>query len=259
MLLEGVLWSSFALAVASGSAMRAQSQPSTAPPAFEVASVKATGRPPASSSNGWTISHGSFTARDAWVRGLIAFAHGVHAAEVHGGPGWVDTEPYDVMAKAESPDASLDQMKAMLRSLLADRFKLAVHRETKELAVYTLLVGKNGSKMQEAKDREKTYISITGKGHLVCTRMNMSGLTITLSNMLGTPVHDRTGLTGFYDFTLEWTDPLSQRAGIGTQQPADLPPDIFRAVQEQLGLKMEGKKEAEETLVVDHIERASGN
>jgi uncharacterized protein (TIGR03435 family) len=254
LLLSGVV-----IAIVTGCEMKGQSQPATAPSAFEVASVKPTGRPPESSSNGWTVSHGSFTAHAAWVRGMIAFSHGVHAAQVHGGPGWVDTEQYDVIAKAESRDASLDQMKAMLQRLLADRFKLVVHHETEELPVYTLVVGKNGSKMQEAKDNEKTYISSAGKGHLVCTRMNMLGLTITLSNMLGTPVHDETGLTGFYDFSLDWTDPLSQRPGNGVQQPADSPPDLFRAVQEQLGLKLDGKKGPVEILVIDHIERASEN
>jgi uncharacterized protein (TIGR03435 family) len=150
-------------------------------------------------------------------------------------------------------------MKAMLQTLLVDRFKLTVHHDKQELPVYRLVVGKNGAKMQESKGNEKTYISTTGKGHFVCTRMNMLGLTITLSNMLGTPVHDETGLTGFFDFSLDWTDPLSQRPGTGVQQPVESPPDIFRAVQEQLGLRLEGKKGSVEILIIDHVERASEN
>ena len=144
---------------------------------------------------------------------MIAFAHGVHAAQVHGGPAWVDTEQYDVLAKAASPDAGPDQIKAMVRSLLADRFKLVVHRQTQELPVYTLVVGKNGSKMQDAKEGEKTQVAFVGGGHLVCTRTNLLGLIITLSNTIETPVIDKTGLTGFYDFTLEWRDSLSQKSG----------------------------------------------
>jgi uncharacterized protein (TIGR03435 family) len=245
--------SSVVIASVTGCEMRGQSQPTTAPPAFEVASVKPTGRPPESSSNGWTVSNGSFTAHAAWVRGMIAFAHGVHAAQVHGGPGWVDTEQYDVIAKAESRDASLDQMKAMLQTLLADRFKLVVHREAKEMPVYTLVVGKNGLKMQEAKEGEKTLANRVGPGHLVFTRTNMLGLIITLSNTLGNPVIDKTGLTGFYDFKLDWTDPLWQRSG------NDSLPDLFGAVQDQLGLKLDAGKGPAEVLVIDHIERASEN
>jgi uncharacterized protein (TIGR03435 family) len=227
-------------------------------PAFEVASVRPTGRPTESSSNGWTVSHGSFTAQAAWVRGMIAFAHGVHAAQVHGGPGWVDTEQYDVIAKAESRDASLDQMKAMLRTLLAGRFRLVVHRETQELPVYTLAVGKNGSKLQVAKDGEKTQVAFVNRGHLVCTRTNLLGLIITLSNTIGTPVIDKTGLMGYYDFTLEWRDALSQQPG-NVGEPLDAPADVFKAVEEQLGLKLEKTKGPVEIVVIDHIEKASEN
>lgn len=238
---------------------RGQSQPGTAPPAFEVASVKPTGRPPESGSTGWTVGHGSFTARAAWVRGLIAFAHGVHAAQVHGGPGWVDTEQYDVIAKAESRDANPDQIKAMLRTLLADRFKLVVHREAKEMPVYTLVVGKNGSKMQEAKEGEKTFANVVGPGHLVFTGMNMLGLVITLSNTLGNPIIDKTGLTGFYDFKLDWTNPLWQKPGKNSEQLNDSLPDLFGAVQDQLGLKLDAGKGPAEIVVIDRIERASEN
>ena len=101
----------------------------------------------------------------------------------------------------------------MLRTLLADRFKLVVHREAKEMPVYTLVVGKNGSKMQEAKEGEKTFANVVGPGHLVFTGMNMLGLVITLSNTLGNPIIDKTGLTGFYDFKLDWTNPLWQKPG----------------------------------------------
>src|SRR5581483_1219320 len=104
--------------------------------AFDIASVKPTGRPPESTTTGWIVRHGNFTARAAWVRGLIAFAHDVRATLVHGGPAWVDTEQYDVLAKAASTDATLDDMRVMLRTLLADRFKLLTHRKTQELPIY---------------------------------------------------------------------------------------------------------------------------
>jgi uncharacterized protein (TIGR03435 family) len=231
-----------------------------APPAFEVASVKPTGHPPDSGTSGWTVSHGRFTAPAAWVRGLIAFAHDVRATQVHGGPAWIDIEQYDVIAKAESADASLDQMKAMVRTLLEDRFKLAAHREKRELPIYALVVGKNGPKMQEAKENDKTYVSFPGRGRLVATRLNMPSLVIILANnVFGAPVKDETGLTGFYNFSLEWTDALSQRPGSGAQETVDAPADILRAVQDQLGLKLNAKKGPVDMLVVDHIERPSDN
>jgi uncharacterized protein (TIGR03435 family) len=234
-------------------------QPDPARPAFEVASIRPTGRPPESSTTGWTASHGNFSAKSAWVRGLIAFAHDVRAALVYGGPAWVDTDQYDVIAKAESPDTSLDQLKAMLRTLLEDRFKLVAHREKRELPIYTLTVAKDGPKIREAKDGEKTYISAAGGRRLVCTRINMLGLVITLANTLGAPVHDETGLTGFYDFTLEWSDPLAQGSANNAQQAAGSAPGLFRAVQDQLGLKLTAKKGPADVLIVDHIERPSEN
>ena len=180
----------------------------------------------------------------------------MRATQVRGGPAWIDAEQFDVLAKAESTNASLEEMKAMLRTLLEDRFKLIAHREKRELPMYRLIVRKNGPKMQEAKEDEKTYVSFAGRGRLVGTKVNMLGLVITLSNTLGAPVHDETGLTGFYDFSLEWTDPLSQRP---TEQTVDSRPDIFRAVQEQLGLRLNATKGPVEIPVVDHIERPSGN
>lgn len=134
--------SSFVTTIVTACEMRGQSQPSVGSPAFEVASVKPTGRPPNSSTTGWTISHGTFTAHDAWVRAMVAVAFGVHAAQVHGGPPWIDTEQYDVIAKAASADANLDEMRPMLRTLLVDRFKLVVHRETQEGLMYMLIKGK---------------------------------------------------------------------------------------------------------------------
>ncbi len=230
--------------------MRAQSE-LPASPAFEVASVRPTGCPASSATTGWTVSHGTFTAHDAWVRALIAVAYGVHAAQVHGGPAWIDTELYDVVAKAGSADISEpDQIRPMLRTLLADRFKLVVHKQTQEGPIYTLVPGRNGPKMQEAGQAEKTNVSFPRGGRLVCKRINMPALVIVLTNTLGIPVVDKTGLKGFYDFSLEWTDALAKPAN-GSAPPADAPPDIFAALQDQLGLRLEAKKGPVEVVVVD--------
>jgi uncharacterized protein (TIGR03435 family) len=144
---------------------------------------------------------------------------------------------------------------------LVDRFKLVVHRETREEQFYTLVVGKNGSKMQEAKEGRRDYIdSSTGPGQIVCTECDLVALRSVLSNMLGNPVLDNTGLKGFYNFRLEYSDPRWGSKD-GNPLPSELTsrPDIFTAVQEQLGLKLEAKKGPVEILVVDHIERPSEN
>ena len=243
--------------ISSVTAPHSLAQPPTALQ-FEVASIKPLGRPPGSGGGPWIIDRGRFKADAAWVRAVIAVAYSTQAIRVLGGPNWLDTERYDFAAKADSADASTDQLRVMIQSMLADRFKLVVHRETKELPVYTLTVAKSGPKMQAAKDNEKTYGSWVG-GRLICIRFNILGLINILSSTLGNPVVDKTGLTGLYDFNLEYTDPRFQRPGNAGQPLADSPPDIFGAVQEQLGLKLDAKKAPVEVLVVDHAERASEN
>jgi uncharacterized protein (TIGR03435 family) len=237
--------------------MRAQS-----PPAFDVASVKLVLPPFPPGGGPWTFSHGRFKADIAWLRGVIALAYDVRGSQVHGGPDWVDSDRYDFAAKAESADAGQDELKAMLRTMLADRFKLAVRRETQELQVYTLSLGKDGHKMQEAKADEKTYGNWAGSTRgtsVTCTRMDVAGgLVNIISNTLGSPVLDKTGLKGLYDFKLEFTDPRFHRLA-GADAPADAAPDLFAAVQEQLGLKLEAKKGPVEIVIVDHIERPSAN
>jgi bla regulator protein blaR1 len=145
----------------------------------------------------------------------------------------------------------------MLRTLLADRLKLVAHRETQELQAYTLVIGKNGSKMQEAKQGNKNYINWTGLGHVEFTECNMLGLINVLSGVLGSPVIDGTGLKGLYSFELEFADPRVLQA---TGAPeGDARPTLFAAVQDQLGLKLESGKGPAEVLVIDHIERPSEN
>ena len=147
----------------------------------------------------------------------------------------------------------------MVQTLLADRFKLVVHRESQETEVYTLVVGKKGSKMQEAKDGRKNYINWTGPGDVTFTECNVLGLINVLSGTLGSPVIDKTGLKGFYNFSLEFTDPRFLRPQSGGQLPADSNPDLLAAVQEQLGLKLEMQKNPVDILVIDHIEMPSPN
>jgi uncharacterized protein (TIGR03435 family) len=230
-----------------------QSQP---PPAFDVASVKLVVGPLSSGGGPWTLNHGRFKADAAWVRAVIAVAYNIPAVQVHGGPGWIDSERYDFAAKADNVEAGQDQIRLMLQTLLADRFKLAVRHETQEISMYTLILGKNGAKMQEAKDGRKNYINWTGRGKVDFTECNMLGLVNVLSYTVGGTVIDKTGLKGLYTFKLEFSDPRFQRP---TGEQPDSAPDIFTAVQEQLGLKLEAGKGPADILVIDHIERASEN
>jgi uncharacterized protein (TIGR03435 family) len=181
----------------------------SAPPAFEVASIKALARPYPAGSGPWTVDHGRFIAQTGWVRAVIGFAYNVlPPVKVHGGPTWIDTDLYYFEAKADDPSAGPDRIRAMMQTLLVDRFKLVVHRATQEEQVYTLVVGKNGSKMQEAKDGRRGRIDYTtGPGKIIFTECGLAGLTNALSNMLESPVLDNTGLKGFYNFSLEYVDP----------------------------------------------------
>jgi uncharacterized protein (TIGR03435 family) len=230
----------------------------SAPPAFDVASIRPVARPYPTGGGPWTVAHGRFIAQPGWVRAVIGFAYNVlPPVKVHGGPTWIDTDQYNFEAKADDPNAGPDQIRVMMQTLLADRFKLVVHRETQEEQVYTLVVGKNGSKMQEAKEVRRTHCDFPGPGQIVCTEGELVGFTSILSSMLESPVLDNTGLKGFYNFSLEFADPRWRSKDLPSELSSR--PDIFSAVQEQLGLKLEAKKGPVEILVVDHIERPSEN
>jgi uncharacterized protein (TIGR03435 family) len=129
----------------------------------------------------------------------------------------------------------------MMQTLLVDRFNLAVRRETREEQVYTLAVGKNGAKMQDAKKRDEgTTLSFrVPPGQMVCTACELVGLTSVLSNILEIPVLDNTGLKGFYSFSLEHANPRwKSKDGNPLSSELSSRPDIFSALQEQLGLKL---------------------
>jgi uncharacterized protein (TIGR03435 family) len=247
--------------IAGLSAWRAEAQspqgvtPSVSPLAFEVASVKPIALPIPSGGGPWIVTHGRFRAETGYVRGMIGWAHNVLAAQVKGGPDWIDRERYYVDARAGDPDAGPDQIRLMLQTLLTDRFKLIAHRDTQQGQIYTLTVGKNGPKLQDAKEGRKNYINWAGPGQVTFTEnTTLLGLINILSDLLGSPVLDETGLKGSYNFSLEFTDPRDPRP-----RQTDSTPDLFAAIQEQLGLRLQATKGAVEVLVIDHIERPSAN
>jgi uncharacterized protein (TIGR03435 family) len=209
-----------------------------------------------------------FTTAGATLRGLIREAYGAEDGQISGAPDWINSERYDIEAKADKSVAnellklSFDQRvleyRGMLQGLLADRFKLSLHRETKELRVYALVIAKSGPKIQEAKPGDAYpdgMKDLDGQGHgdimqfgrglLRGQGVAIAFLVRELSQKLdGRIVVDKTGLPGKYDFTLQWT-------------PADEQSAMFAAVQEQLGLQLEPQEIPVEVLVIDHVEKPS--
>ena len=184
-------------------------------------------------------------------------AYGVRPDQISGGPAWLSSDHYDIIAKSGDEGAlAWDRAMQMLQSLLADRFQLKIHREMKETPVYELVAGKNGPKLKEAAADAKPGLVMRGTAsgmHMEVTKGTMDQLARQLSTTAGRPVVDKTGLTGSYAYTLDWV-----RADRIPDSDSNLP-SIFNAVQEQLGLKLESTKAPVEVIIVDRAEKPSGN
>jgi len=254
-------------------------------PEFEVASVKANTsgsgmvmiRPPAG---------GRFTATNARVKMLVSLAYNVQGFEISGGPGWVDTDGFDIEAKAADANINIDGLRPMLQSLLADRFQLKVRQETREVPVYAITLPKGSSKLPEAKEGGCREIKpneplppptpgkfpptpcggfFMGPNHLEGGKISMTQLSNALTNLLGKPVIDKSGFTGTFDVKLDFTpEGTAFRGGPtpdGVPGPnADNPlPNIFTALQDGLGVKLESTKGPGNMLFIDHVEKPSEN
>jgi uncharacterized protein (TIGR03435 family) len=225
-----------------------------------------------------------FSAANANVRQLIANAYDVKDDQVSGGPDWVGSTGYDIEAKVTDPDGPHQLTKAQrtqaLQALLADRFKIAVHAETKDAPIYALTIAKGGPKLKESKPSDAlpagippgaavrgpdgavprgSMMRMSGPGNLTAPAMTTTQLATMLSQQLHMTVVDRTGLTGSYDFSLQWTPDNLPPPPPGAEASAPGGPSIFTAVQEQLGLKLDSTRGPVKTLVIDHIERPSEN
>ena len=203
---------------------------------------------------GWKID-------GATLRNLIGMAHGVRGFQISGGPKWIDTDRFDIDARsviwdaANPPDQArmreeYRRITERLRNLLADRFHLTFHAETREQPVYALVVAKGGSKLQEATESERPFIRRMGVGTLKGVASSVGMLIGNLSNELERRVIDKTGLTGTYDFELKWRPALSADTDGAT---------IFGALEEQLGLRLESEKGPVKILVVESAEKPSTN
>jgi uncharacterized protein (TIGR03435 family) len=279
----------FGLATATHAWAQAQNTAPSAPVYnYEVSSIKL--YKSASGDVGFAFTPDGITATNVGLPLLLQLAYGVRSDQILGSPNWIASENYDIQAKVDdsvteelkklNPEQLRSARQQMLQSLLADRFKLKVHRETKELPVYSLVIAKNGIKLRESKPDEtdangRTGMYISGSSGAVRGQLvSMPTLAQFLYRQLNQTVLDKTGLTGKYDFTLKWTPDQNQlQSQQGLQEilggapnghpgiPASDPigPDLFTAIQQQLGLKLESGKGPVEVIVIDHVERPSGN
>jgi uncharacterized protein (TIGR03435 family) len=242
--------------------------PLFAQPVFEVATIKpADPDGPAGRYITMQSAH-RFYARNHTVRTLIMAAYNLHPRAVAGGPVWAETDRFDIQAivPGEARPTQSQQM-AMLRQLLKDRFHLTFYREPKELSVYAIVSAKTGPKLAET-------TTPVEKAPVLAIRMfpdhvEFPGRRATILDFasvlqraaLDRPVIDRTGLTGTYDFDLAWTPDESQFGGFHAVEPVNGPPkpDLFAAIQQQLGLKLEATKAPVDILVIDHVDRPTAN
>lgn len=240
-------------------------------PGYEVASVKPNNT--GSDQSSLIFQDDGIAAANVTLQMLIRAAYGVQDFQISGAPNWLKSEKYDVQVKMKrsqtdelrtlSPEQRMLRRRRMLQVVLADRFKLSLHRDSKELPAYALVIAKAGPKLQKA---EPDYMRV-GRGELKSQGVRIATLARELSRQLGRPVLDETGLAGPYEFTLHWTPDESQTLiGFdGTIIPDNTPPadssglSVFAAVQEQLGLELEPQKAPMEVLAIDHAEKPSGN
>jgi len=258
-----------ALVLASCAAAFSQ-QPPTAPTVDDIVSVKPSnpdGRAQFEVSPG-----GILTMRAVTLSLTIQQAYDVRDFEISGGPAWSSSDRYDIIAKPEDASkvspADRSQMRLRIQSLLADRFQLKLHHETKEMPVYALVIAKNGSKLNQHLAGDKEGGLRRGRGQLAGKQIDMPFLALTLSRQLGRTVLDQTGLKGSYDVELNWTPDAGPGGLLTTIEPGRTaePPasesngtSIFTAIQEQLGLKLESKRGPVEVVVIDRVEKPSQN
>jgi len=243
-----------------------------AKPEFEVATIK----PSDPDRLGWGIMvnrSGMLNTLNTNLSDLIKFAYDMHPKQVIGALGWVDSEKFDISAKPDVPGMpGTAQLKAMVQKLLVDRFNLKFHHEKKELSVYAITVAKGGEKI---KKEENSTLPLPGFGGMPQRGFNVRNGTISefasvmQAQFMELPVVDQTGLGDTrYTFVLKWTPDPSQRTGFGGGPPpdaappaadADAPPDLYAAMQQQLGLKMGTTKALVDVMVIDKVDKPSEN
>lgn len=231
----------------------AQTQPKPTPAILEVASVRQ--HSGAREFSDLSTSGTKVTVSALTLAEVIANAYSLRNDQIIGGPRWIAADLYDITTKAEGTSPLTgEQSRQLLQAVLADRFRLECHRETRESSVYALVVGKDGSKLKHADNignNPGLPMTTNGAGkHIISWHSTMQQLALLLSSTAGRPVVDKTGLSGKYAFQLDWN---------ATDAPDSDIPSIFTAVQQQLGLRLEPQRAPFEVLVIDNADRPSAN
>jgi uncharacterized protein (TIGR03435 family) len=238
--------------------------PADADPAFEVATIKLSN--PDQRVMGLRMQGRQFSSINLSVSDLILFAFGIHPRQLLGAPEWIEKERYDVLGKPDvEGQPNNRQMRALIQKLLADRFSLKFHREKRELSVYLIVVGKTGAKLTTADGDPKAdpLLFFYGPAKFNAKNTTMADFAGFLQRgTIDRPVLDQTGLTGRYDFGLLWKPEVPLGGPANNPLPpsdSDGLPDIYTAIQQQLGLRLEATKTPTEVIVIDHLEKPSEN
>ena len=226
-------------------------------PSYEVATIKSSD-PDDGKSGFHTMGHRLFLENEPMDR-LIAFAYAIHPKQIVDGPEWFSKDRYDINGVPDiDGQPSVQQQREMLQKLLAERLGLKFQRAKRDLSIFAITVAKGGPKLAVSKSDPNSLLDQTGSGNGVeqmwkFTNNSMADFAQGMQYFLDRPVVDETGLKGRFDFKLEWT----MDGSLNNDPKA--PPGLFTAVQEQLGLKIEGTKGPADVLVIDHVERPSAN
>ena len=219
-------------------------------PEFDVVSIKPTSMIGGAIPIGRSATPGSVTLLGITPKDVIVRAYSIKGYQISG-PGWIDQERYDIMARVGRSTSDAEQ-RLMLQSMLSDRFQLAAHIETRVLPAYELAVGKNGPKLHQATPDEIGGRVFPNAPGVSARQISMARLAELLSTKLDRPVADKTGLSGLFDIDLKWTpDTAPPDSGLG--------PSVFTAVQEQLGLRLEARRLPIDVLVIDRATKPAPN
>jgi len=240
----GMRKTSFTLYLTLGATLTAQ--------AFDVVSLR-----PNTTGAGRSIERtnsGHVMAENITAGSMIRHAFGIRASQIEGAPGWIETDQYDLQATTgTTKDLNDIELRPYWESMLASRFRMKFHRETKEMQIYSLTVAKGGPRLTENTSSGDTDTHLTNNAHhssLTSTHIAMPDFAALLGSRLDRTVIDKTGLAGAYNVKLDWSPDLSTDTGSAS---------IFTALQDQLGLKLESGKGPVEIIVIDRLERPTEN
>jgi uncharacterized protein (TIGR03435 family) len=227
-------------------------------PAFAVATIRSSAAAVQFEHDGKTeVTRDALHMQDVTVNTCIKWAYGVQDSQISG-PGWLTSERFDIVAKSDEP-ATESQMKFMLQGLLADRFRLSFHREHKEMKALVLTLANGGAKLKPAAAPDAAPFRQNSANGTIAKSMPILDWANFIAGPLQMPVVDETGLSGKYDFAIDFTpylpDPTKNMDGTKPDTTAILK----AAMEEELGLKMQARKAQVEVLVVDHVEKPSAN